>query len=307
MRNNFVEVLIAKAKNDPSLILITGDLGFGVFEKFEELFPEQYFNLGIAEQGMSGIASGLALSGKNVVIYSIGNFPTLRCLEQIRNDMAYHDCNVTIVSVGAGFSYGQLGMSHHATEDLAIMRALPNVEVLVPATLEEASLITSKVLYSKKTSYLRLDKSYGEEYPEAEPFEYGKVRSFTQGEEIVIISTGGILSEALETQKYFLEKESLFIKVLSCHMIKPFDEKGILDKTQNAQLIITLEEHNLSGGLGSLVSEVLFRNKRSVKRFISLGLKDIYSSVVGDQKYLRSEYKMDKVEIINQIKQIINN
>lgn len=306
MRNKFVEVLIEKARFDSSLVLLTGDLGFGVFEEFERLYPSQYYNLGITEQGMIGVATGLALSGKNVIVYSIGNFPTLRCLEQIRNDLAYHDCNVTIVTVGAGFSYGQLGMSHHATEDLAIMRALPNIEILVPATLEETTLISREIIYSKGTSYLRLDKSYAEENSiEAEPFEYGKVRCFSGEGEIIVIATGGILQEALEAKKVIFEEEGVEIKVLACHMLKPFDEAGLLEKTANAEYVITLEEHNLEGGLGSLVSEVLFRNGRILKAFLSLGLPDIYSSIVGDQKFLRNNYKMSSFEIVNQIKKII--
>lgn len=305
MRNKFVEVLIEKAKSDPSLVLLTGDLGFGVFEEFEKLYPSQYYNLGIAEQGMMGVAAGLARSGKNVIVYSIGNFPTLRCLEQIRNDLAYHECNVTIVTVGAGFSYGQLGMSHHATEDLAIMRALPNVEILVPATLEETRFISQETLHSKKTSYLRLDKSFAEDEPHAEPFEYGKLRSFGGDDEIVVITTGGILKEAIEAKKRLLEEEGISIKVLSCHLVKPFDEAGLLEKTNKANYIITLEEHNLVGGLGSLVSEVLFRNGRTLKGFSTLGLHDVYCSIVGDQNYLRKKYQMDSVQLVNQIKEYL--
>lgn len=306
MRNKFVESLEEKARLDSSLVLLTGDLGFGVFENFEKLFPSQYYNLGIAEQGMMGVAAGLALSGRNVVVYSIGNFPTLRCLEQIRNDLAYHDCRVTIVSVGAGFSYGQLGMSHHATEDLAIMRALPNVEILVPATLEEAKLLSNHALESKGTKYLRLDKSFAGDNIGAEPFAHGKIRSYSGGNEIIVIATGGIVQEALAAKQQILDDEGVSIKVLTCHMIKPFDEAGLLSHTENAKYVITLEEHNLTGGLGTLVAEVLFRNGRTLKGFVSLGLADVYSSVVGDQKYLRSTYKMDSFELVKQIKKMIS-
>ena len=138
MRDNFINVLTDLAKNDKEIVLLTGDLGFGVFEKFESSFPDQYFNVGVAEQNMIGLATGLALEGKKVVTYSIGNFGILRCLEQIRNDACYHDVNITVIANGGGFSYGSLGMSHHTTEDLAILRALPNMSVIAPCTTNEA-------------------------------------------------------------------------------------------------------------------------------------------------------------------------
>ena len=138
MRDTFVRTLIGLAKEDPSIELVTADLGFGVLKPFWEQLPDQFTNCGIAEQNMTALAAGMALSGKTVFTYSIGNFPTLRCLEQIRNDAAYHNANVKIVCIGGGFVYGSLGMSHQATEDLAVMRALPGVTVLAPGDLVEA-------------------------------------------------------------------------------------------------------------------------------------------------------------------------
>ena len=142
MRDTFVRTLIALAKEDPNIELMTGDLGFGVLKPFWEQLPDQFVNAGIAEQNMTSAAAGMALEGKTVFTYSIGNFPTLRCLEQIRNDCAYHHANVKIVCVGGGFVYGSLGMSHQATEDIAVMRALPDVAVLCPGDLVEAEEAT---------------------------------------------------------------------------------------------------------------------------------------------------------------------
>ncbi len=301
MRDNFIKALLEERSKDDSIMLLTGDLGFGVLEEFEELYPSSYLNLGIAEQTMTGIASGLALSGKRVITYSIGNFPTLRCLEQIRNDLAYHECNVTIVSVGGGFSYGQLGMSHHATEDIGIMRALPNIEVLVPCTNLESEIITKKVIASKKTSYLRLDKSFDIETNDTESFNYGKLRSFRKGSRYVIIATGGIIEEATKAADEMKSKFNLNIKVLGCHMIKPFNEKDLINNLTDAEIVLTLEEHNLVSGFGSLISDVLFRNKVYVKHFINLGINDLYSAEVGDQKFLRKKNKINKEEIIEQL------
>lgn len=301
MRDNFVKSLLAERAKDESIMLLTGDLGYGVLEEFEELYPSSYLNLGIAEQTMTGIASGLALSGKRVLTYSIGNFPTLRCLEQIRNDLAYHECNVTIVAVGGGFSYGQLGMSHHATEDIGIMRALPKVEVLVPGTNLESELITSKAIASAKTSYLRLDKSFGTETDDTDNFIFGKLRRFKKGSKYVILAVGGILEEAIQASEELYTKYNLDVKVLGCHMVKPFDEKDLIDNIVDAEIILTLEEHNLVSGFGALIGEVLFRNKVRIKHFINLGINDTYSGEVGDQKFLRNFYKINKDEIIKQI------
>ena len=145
MRDAFVTKLTELAEKDPMTMLITGDLGFGVLTDFSKRFPDQFINAGVAEQNMTGMAAGLALDGYKVYTYSIGNFNTLRCLEQIRNDICYHDCDVTVVSVGAGFSYGQLGISHFATEDLAIFRAIPNIMVVAPSDPWEVPSLTDQM------------------------------------------------------------------------------------------------------------------------------------------------------------------
>ena len=151
----------ALAERDSRLMLVTGDLGFGVLNRFIERFPRQFLNVGVAEQNMTGIAAGLALEGRTVFTYSIGNFPTLRCLEQLRNDAAYHGANVKVVAVGGGFSYGSLGFSHHATEDLAILRALPNVTVVAPGDDWETQEATTAIWEQPGTCYIRLDRASG--------------------------------------------------------------------------------------------------------------------------------------------------
>ena len=158
MRDAFVNQLTELARHDSDIMFLTGDLGFGVFDNFAKEFPDQYINVGVAEQNMTGIAAGLGLEGKKVFTYSIANFATLRCLEQIRNDAAYHEVNMTVVSSGGGFTYGALGMSHHATEDIAIMRALPDVNVVAPSTAWEAYHATKALTEKKGVGYLRIEK-----------------------------------------------------------------------------------------------------------------------------------------------------
>lgn len=175
MRNTFVNTLVELAKKDRDIELVTGDLGFGVLKPFWEQLPDQFVNAGIAEQNMTTVAAGMALEGKTVFTYSIGNFPTLRCLEQIRNDCAYHGANVKIVCVGGGFVYGALGMSHQATEDIAVMRALPGVAVLCPGDLVEAAEATKAIAAYPGTCYMRLGRG-GERriHDRIDHFEIGK-------------------------------------------------------------------------------------------------------------------------------------
>lgn len=301
MRDYFTKALMEEAKIDQDLVFITGDLGFGVFERFEELYPNQYFNLGIAEQAMTGVATGMALEGKRTITYSIGNFPTLRCLEQIRNDAAYHNVNLTIVAIGGGFAYGQLGMSHHATEDMAIMKALPNVDVLVPGTDSEAEEISKIALNRNCTSYIRLDKSAAIETDEVEPFRFGMLRRFRSGSDVAIIGVGGILEEALKAAEELKDKHSINASVFGCHSLKPFDSNGFAKILSEIKNIVTVEEHNMYGGLGSTICENIVKDKLPYDSFTQISLNDEYSAVVGDQNFLRDYYKLTSKHIINNI------
>ena len=224
MRDHFIAALTKEAERNKDIVLITGDLGFGVLDDFANKFPRQYINAGVAEQNMTGIASGLGMDGKTVFTYSIGNFNTLRCLEQIRNDACYHDANVNIVSVGGGFSYGALGYSHHATEDIAIMRALPNLKVFTPCDFWEIQEITRSVIENGGVNYIRVDKSHAQLSPiYEERFEVGKGRTLREGSDLTIIASGGIVDIALKVEEA-LAKEGFSIQVISMHTIKPIDE-----------------------------------------------------------------------------------
>tara|TARA_Y100001935_G_C17283038_1_gene498663 strand:- start:186 stop:1079 length:894 start_codon:yes stop_codon:yes gene_type:complete len=290
-------------EEDPDVLLLTGDLGFGVFDNFRKRFPNQFLNVGVAEQNMSMVAAGLALKGKKVFTYSIGNFPTLRCLEQIRNDICYHDLNVTIVSIGGGFSYGALGMSHHATEDLSIMRSLPNIKCVVPSTLQETADATKKLYEIKGPSYLRLDKSSAT-YAQEEKFNIGKALVARQGNDITLIASGGVLEEALKAAEQ-LEHSSISCRVLSMHTVKPIDKDAIADASIQTKGIITIEENNILGGLGGAVAEVCMDKDLHPTIFKRIGLLDEYSSIVGDQYFLRKHYGLDHLSIESQVKDLM--
>jgi len=298
MRDTFVRTLIEIAKQDRNVLLVTGDLGFGVLKPFWEKLPGQFINIGIDEQNMTGFAAGLSLEGKTVFTYSIGNFPTLRCLEQIRNDCAYHNANVKIVCVGGGFVYGALGMSHHATEDLGVMRALPGVSIFAPADLAEAEAATWAIYNQPGTCYLRLGRG-GEPRLHSSPVSEKNVLSAIKcndGRDAVIFSTGAIADEVVEAIKLLNEK-GVDIAYYTFPRLKPIDGKTICECAEKYPYIFTVEEHNVIGGVGSVVAEFVSsleigegKNKAIVKR---IGIQDEYCSIVGTQKYLRIQNQID--------------
>ncbi len=306
MRDVFAKELESLIAQDNRIMLLTGDLGFGVFDSLRENYPNNFINIGVAEQNMTGIASGLAIEGFKVFTYSIANFATLRCLEQIRNDASYHDLNVNVVSVGGGFSYGPLGMSHHATEDLAIMRALPNITIFSPGTLEEARLATRNIINHPGVGYLRIDKSHCEATKNlyVNNFEVGGSMRLREGNDISLFATGGIVEEAMIAAEE-LEKMGISARVVSFYSIKPIDKKEIFLAAKETKGIITIEEHSVIGGLGGAVAEACLESSSRPKVFKRIGLEDIYSSVVGSQKYLREKYKMNSESIINYVNEIV--
>lgn len=300
MRDTFVRVLSKLAAKDKDVMLVTGDIGFGVLQNYWETYPNQFINAGIAEQNMTGIATGMALEGKVVFTYSIGNFPTMRCLEQIRNDAAYHNANVKIISVGGGFSYGPLGMSHHATEDLAIMRALPNVIVLAPGDIAEAEAAVQCLYEWEGTGYLRLGRGNGLIHNKPIGFELGKTIPITEGSSVAIFSTGEILDEA---NKAAIELNQIGIStgLYSFPTVKPIDIDMIRKVSQEVDTIVTVEEHNIVGGFGSAVAEVLAGVAGTRAQQVRIGLEDTYSEIVGSQEYLRDCYGMSSTKIVEKI------
>ncbi|KUJ00617.1 transketolase family protein [Vibrio sp. MEBiC08052] len=297
MRANFVQAITDLAEKDKNVILLTGDLGFGSFEVFEEKFPNQYFNVGIAEQSMIGIAAGLAKSGKTVFVYSIGNFVTLRCLEQIRNDACYHHLNINLVSQGGGFTYGPAGMSHHATEDIGIMRVLPYVTICVPSNGHNCYEAVHQLADLSGVGYLRLEKSNNINEINNISLNIGKPNIIREGKDALIISIGGILSEVLKA----VDESSKDIAVIDFHTAKPIDNTWIAEQLKLFPLIISVEEHQKTGGLGTILSEVIADKQISTK-LVKLGISDEIVSIVGSQEYLREKCLIDS----KMIKHILN-
>jgi transketolase len=306
MRDHFIKRLSELAGQDERIMLVTGDLGFGVFNDYRRERAAQFLNAGVAEQNMTLLATGMALEGRIVFTYSIGNFPTLRCLEMIRNDAAYHDANVKVVCIGGGFSYGALGISHHATEDLAIMRAIPGITVVSPGGRWEAMEATEAVANTPGTCYLRLDKDFGEDAPRTgEHFQLGKARILQEGSDVTILVTGGILRE-VQVAARTLENKGTTVRVVSVHTLKPLDTAVILQAARETGAVVTVEEHTIHGGLGGAVAETLLDGGVMPRRFLRIGLEQGFSSIVGSQVYLRGCYHMDAPQIAARIEKLLH-
>jgi len=298
VRTAFIDSLFELAQQDRRIVLITGDLGFGVVTRFMNELPEQFVNAGVAEQNMTGLAAGMALSGKIVFTYSIANFPVIRPFEQIRNDVCYHNANVKVVAVGGGMAYGSLGASHHATEDMAVMRALPNMLVVAPNDPVEAGLATRAVAAHPGPCYLRLGRA-GEAAvhgPDIE-FELGKAIKVLEGEDLTLIVTGGLLQNALSAAE-ILSAQGVTARVLSMHTLKPLDTEAVLKAAAETQAIFTIEEHSVIGGLGGAVAETLMESETRPALFRRIGLNGQFSSVVGDQDYLRAHHGLDSAGMV---------
>ncbi len=305
MRTAFIETLNELADKDPRVCLIVGDLGYSVIEEFANKHPDQFVNAGVAEQNMIGLAVGMALSGKVVFTYSIGNFGTLRCLEQIRNDVCYHRANVKVVAVGGGLAYGNLGVTHHASEDVAIMRALPNMTVVAPGDPIEARLATRAVVALDGPAYLRLGKA-GEPVVHAdEPtFTLGRAITMREGSDLTLIASGGMLATADRVAAQLAEK-GLSVRLLSMHTIKPLDRDAVVRAATETRFVFTLEEHSIEGGLGGAVAEVMAELDGSRALLKRIGLRPQFNAEVGDQKYLKSLHGLDEEGVMKTIQPII--
>jgi transketolase len=296
VRNTFIETLIEEAKQDDRIFLITPDMGYSVLEGFRDLFPDRFLNVGIAEQNAIGVAAGLALSGKIVYVYSIIPFVTMRCFEQVRVDVAYMKTNVRLIGVGAGLSYGPAGSTHHSIEDIAIMRALPNMTVCCPGDpLEVREIVKQSVNYSGPI-YIRLGKN-GEPQIHSEDTKImiGKAIKVSEGDDFTLITTSNMLEEGKRLVEKWAKKGKKGC-LISMPTIKPFDKEIVLELIGKGRPIYTLEEHNVIGGLGTAVAEVIAESGSGVK-FQRIGIPDTYTHLVGSQSYLRNKLIMDNCEL----------
>ena len=302
MRRDFVTQVLLEMERDSLIVFLTGDLGFNALEKIKKEFPDRFLNVGIAEQHMVGMASGLALEGKKVIVYSIASFSTMRPYEQIRNDVCYQNLDVKIIGTGGGYNYANHGVTHHTVEDVAIMNVLPHMQVLCPGYSWEAREATKAMLRHTGPAYIRLGKSPGVAYEKKHfTFALGKGFVVREGSDIVLVSTGNVLDIALATAD-LLEKKGHSVCVLSMPSVKPFDEKLLLKHARKAKGIYTIEEHSTTGGLGALVSSILFMNGVEGKKFNAFGFPpESFSKEVGDRDYLLNTVGLEPMKLTRAI------
>lgn len=298
MRTAFIEQLIVEARRNPRIFLVVGDLGYSVIEPFQAEFPDRFLNAGVAEQNMTGMAAGLASEGFHVFTYSIGNFPTLRCLEQIRNDVCYHNFPVTVVAVGAGMAYGNMGYSHHCVQDIACLRGMPNLTLLSPADPGETVACVEWLSKNPGPSYLRLGKAGEPKIHSQSVTLEGPVRVVDRGGRIAIVATGSVLSEAVSASA-FLASEGIHSDVYSMIRLAPVGPQDF-GRFNSYQYIVTVEEHVGPGGLGELIRSGI-RNGVAVE---SLSVTAGTVSSVGTQSVLRKLAGLDASALLSRVKQL---
>lgn len=302
MRNVFINSLEKQCRDRSDVWFLTGDLGFSVLEGIKETLGERFINMGVAEQNMVGVATGLALSGKTVFVYSITNFATFRCYEQIRNDICYHNANVKLISVGAGLAYGSHGYTHHGIEDMAALRPLPNLEILVPADHNESRLMVPYLFQNKGPAYVRLEQAISPElHTDLETLNPPKAIRIKNGTDVLLAVIGSNLHEALNASR-LLGERGIDAAVWSYPWLKPFDEDSIRQAARKYNLIVTIEESTIYGAFGSQVAEILADTSNCSSRMIRLGVdKPFFGGAMSRQGAkelfnLTAESITDKVE-----------
>lgn len=305
MRNAFADELVNLGSIDERIVLLSGDIGNKLFDRFKLENPERFINCGIAEANMIGVAAGLAMSGFRPVVYTITPFATTRCFEQIRVDVCYHNLPVIIVGTGAGMSYAELGPTHHSCEDLAILRVLPNITILAPADPVELRQSLRAALEINGPVYVRIGKK-GEKIITKvnEDFEIGRSITVKSGSEVCLIGTGTILPELLEAAE-IMEAGNISTRVESCHTVKPLDESMLKEVAGRYSLIAVIEEHSLIGGLGGAVAEWLMTQNEMKSIFIKFGVNDEFMHEVGSQQYAREKFGLTAKNIAEKITQIL--
>jgi transketolase len=298
MRNAFAATITELADRDERIVVLSGDIGNRLFDAFKERHPARFYNCGVAEANMTGMAAGLALCGLRPFTYTITPFATTRVMEQIRIDVCYHNLPVTIVGTGSGLSYASLGPTHHSLEDVALLRALPNLTVVCPADVAEVRAVLKELLTISGPVYLRLGKK-GEPVVHKEPLVMVIGRGITVrgGGDVCLLGLGNMVAPSLDAAA-LLEGRGLSAQVVSMHTVKPLDEELLSDTLDRFAVVAVVEEHSRIGGLGSAVAEWAAAQKwRTKARLLSLGTPDLFLAESGSQKYLRQRFGLTPVAI----------
>lgn len=302
MRNAFADELTKLGNEDSRVVMLSGDIGNRLFDKFKDKHPSRFFNCGVAEANMMGVAAGMAMNGLRPVAYTITPFVTTRCLEQIRTDVCYHEAPVTIVAVGAGLAYSGLGPTHHACEDISFLRSIPNMVVICPGDAFEVRGALRAAMQQDRPVYIRMGKK-GEPVVHKGPiadFKIGKAITIEEGSDVCLLSTGNMLPEAIEAA-HKLKEKGISAEVVSFHTVKPLDEDKLKQAFSRFKLVATIEEHSLIGGFGAAVSEWLVDSETAPKKFLRFGTPDAFFKKSGEQEYAREVLGLTGHQIADKI------
>lgn len=304
MRNAFSAVLCELARQDPRIIFLVSDIGNITFDSFRKEFPDRFLNVGVAEASMVGVSAGLALCGKIPITYTIASFQVMRAFEQIRDDVCYQNLPVKIVGVGGGLAYSTLGPTHHTIEDVAMLRAIPNMTIVCPADPIEARLAAFAVVEHDGPVYVRLAKAgepalYKAEYL----FKIGTAVQMAEGSDATVIATGLVVGNTLAAAER-LRQRGFHVRVINMHTLKPLDRSAVVAAAQETGAIVTVEEHSVFGGLGSAVAEVLAEHgvRVALKR---LGLADRFCHDYGSQSYLLQQAGLGPDAIVSAVEEVL--
>lgn len=292
MQNAYIKVIYELLQKDKRVISLLSDSGGDYDTMMAREMPSQCYNLGIAENNQVGIAAGMALQGLIPFVYAPGNFLAYRSYEFIRNDVCYQNQNVKFIAMGSGTVFSTMGPSHHSTEDLSCLRALPNLTILSPATPKEAAACVRAAYEIQGPVYIRLGKGGEPEFfDDNYRFQLGKAVQLTEGHDVAVFSTGAILCEVMEAEKR-LRELGISASVFNAPTIKPLDEEAILNAGKHCRHVVTVEEHNIYGGLGGAVAEVLAENDAGA-RLKRIGLRDCFAKGYGTQADVRKSNGLD--------------
>ena len=304
MRDIFVDEIRTLARKDPRIVFLTAECGFSVTEGLAEEFPDRYFNVGIAEQSLVGTAAGMALRGLRPIAYNLSAFLTMRAYEQIRMDVAYQNLPVILAGIGPGLGYGQAGTTHHALEDTAIMRVLPNMTVVVPAHETDVRAAVNLAIEHDGPVYISLARPPKQlDLPYASrDFMFGKAMQMRNGNMAAVFAAGPMLPVAMEAAD-ILQNEGIDIRVYNNHTIKPLDTEAIDSAAKDCGVLFSLEEASVVGGLGGAMAEYIAENAPC--KFKRLGIPDVYPARMGDYNWLLRHFGIDGVGVAASIKEVL--
>ncbi len=302
MRDTYLNALYSLAKNDENIISLVADNGLIVYDDFRRDFPDRYFNFGISEGNMLAAAAGMASCGKIPFAYTISAFLAYRAYEFLRDDICFQNQNVKIVGIGSGLTYSTLGPSHHTTEDIGLLRSIPNLVVFSPSTKAEVKWMMRETYRHQGPVYIRLSNNKEEYYKEEMSFQMGVPSVIKKGKDVTIMTTGSIVNEVMKAAEC-LKADDICAEVVSVHTLKPLDATAIVELVSRTGKLVVVEEHNVIGGLYSAIAEALVEKQICVP-CLRIGLQDVFAIDYGDIEDVRAANGLDYQSIYLQIKQI---